>query len=72
VSDTAFDLGELFLVGTFLRKPPAELQIVPLDKDSILRAAARCQTPGHVRKSRSGAKSGARHRDAVPGTKALF
>ena len=50
VSDTAFDLDELHLVGTFLRKPPAELQIVPLDKDRILRAAARCQTPGPVRK----------------------
>src|SRR4029077_3364544 len=69
VSDTAFDLDELFLVGTFLRKPPAELQIVPLDKDMILRAAARCQTPGPVRKSRSGV----RHREAVPDTtQALF
>ncbi len=72
VSDTAFDLDELFLIGTFLRKPPAELQIVPLEKDRILRAAARCQTPGHVRKSQGGVKSGARHRDAVPGTEALF
>ena len=61
VSDTAFDLDELYLVGTFLRKPPAELQIVPLDKDRILRAAARCQTPGPVRKSKSGVR-------AVPGT----
>src|SRR5437868_4156756 len=72
VSDTAFDLDELFLVGTFLRKPPAELQIVPLRKDLILRAMARCQTPGHGRKVASGAKSGARHREAVPGTSALF
>jgi hypothetical protein len=72
VSDTAFDLDELFLVGTFLRRPPAELQIVPLQKDMILRAAARCQTPGPVRKGASGAKSGARHRDAVPGSEALF
>jgi hypothetical protein len=28
-------------VGTFLRRPPPELQIVPLEKDAILRAAAR-------------------------------
>ena len=67
VSDTAFDLDELFLVETFLRKPPAELQIVPLDKDTILRAAARCQTPGPVRKSKS-EKSRVRHRGAVSDT----
>jgi DNA polymerase III subunit epsilon len=66
VSDTAFDLDELHLVGTFLRKPPAELQIVPLDKDRILRAAARCQTLGPVRKS----NSGVRQREAVPDTNA--
>ena len=48
VSDTDLDLDELFLVGTFLRKPPAELQIVPLQKDAILRAMARCQTPGRA------------------------
>ena len=73
VSDTACDLDELFLVGTFLRKPPAELQIVPLDKDMILRAAARCQTPGPVRKRRSGAKavSGTATRCLTP-TEALF
>ena len=35
------DLDELYLVGTFLRKPPAELTIVPLEKEAILRAAAR-------------------------------
>jgi DNA polymerase III epsilon subunit family exonuclease len=41
------DLDELFLVGTFLRKPPPELRIVPLEKDAILRAAtsAAVQTP---------------------------
>ena len=41
VSDTTGDLDELLLVGTFLRKPPPELQIVPLERDAILRAAAR-------------------------------
>ena len=50
VSDTALDLDELFLIGTFLRRPPAELQIVPHEKDAILRAMPRCQTPGHGRK----------------------
>ena len=70
VSDTAFDLDELHLVGTFLRKPPAELQIVPLDKDRILRAAARCQTPGPVRKSKSRVKP--RDAGSDPGTEALF
>jgi DNA polymerase-3 subunit epsilon len=71
VSDTAGDLDELFLVGTFLRKPPAELQIVPLRKDAILRAMARCQTPGPGR-NESGRKSGVRHRGAVPDSEALF
>jgi DNA polymerase-3 subunit epsilon len=39
------DLDELFLVGTFLRRPPAELFVVPLDKDAILAAAARAVAP---------------------------
>jgi DNA polymerase-3 subunit epsilon len=64
VSDTVVRLDELFLVGTFLRRPPAELQIVPLDKDMILSAMQRCQTPGQVRK----ANSGVRHRAAVSDT----
>jgi hypothetical protein len=70
VSDTACDLDELFLIGTFLRKPPAELQIVPLDKDMILRAAARCQTPGHVRKRHRGVRP--RDAGSDPRTDALF
>src|SRR6185437_1814406 len=65
VSDTAGDLDELFLVGTFLRKPSAELQIVPLRKDAILAAMARCQTPGPGG-SKGGRKGGVRHRVAVP------
>src|SRR4051812_33668964 len=72
VSDTNVDLDELQLVGTFLRRPSAELQIVPLRKDLILRAMARCQTPGHGRKAKDEAKSSARHRAAAPGTRALF
>jgi DNA polymerase III epsilon subunit family exonuclease len=44
VSNTNGDLDELFLVGTFLRKPPPELEIVPLRKDAILAAMSRCQT----------------------------
>ena len=35
------DLDELHLIGTFLRKPTPELTIVPLERDAILRAAAR-------------------------------
>src|SRR3954469_6669915 len=38
--DADADLDELFLVGQFLRKPPPELRIVPLEKRAILRAAA--------------------------------
>ncbi|MDX6486963.1 MAG: polymerase subunit epsilon [Gaiellaceae bacterium] len=67
VSDTddpPGDLDELFLVGTFLRKPPAEVAIVPLEKDAILRAMARCQTP----LATPHAKSGVRHRSAEPDT----
>jgi excinuclease UvrABC nuclease subunit len=44
------DLDELFLVGTFLRRPPPELQVVPLDKDAILRAAARVTAPAPAAK----------------------
>jgi DNA polymerase III subunit epsilon len=35
------DLDELFLVGRFLRRPPPELAVVPLDRDAILAAARR-------------------------------
>ena len=53
--DEPGDLDELLLVGTFLRRPPAELIVVPLEKQAILRAAARVSAPkakpvpgGHV------------------------
>jgi len=65
VSESVVRLDELLLVGTFLRRPPAELQIVPLDKDTILSAMQRCQTPREVRNS---ANSGVRHRSAAPDT----
>jgi DNA polymerase III epsilon subunit family exonuclease len=39
--DEPGDLDELHLVGTFLRRPTPELTIVPLERDAILRAAAR-------------------------------
>jgi hypothetical protein len=45
------DLDELFLVATFMRKPPPELRIVPLDKAAILRAAA--QVTKHAPKPQS-------------------
>ena len=66
VSESGVSLDELFLVGTFLRRPPAELQIVPLDKDLILKAMQRCQTP---KAGRGSANSGVRHRVAVSDTR---
>jgi DNA polymerase III epsilon subunit family exonuclease len=39
VSDTAVDLDELLLIGSFLRKPPPELRVVPLEQQAILAAA---------------------------------
>jgi excinuclease UvrABC nuclease subunit len=50
-ADEHGDLDELFLVGTFLRKPPAELQIVPLDADAILAAARRAAAPPAPRRA---------------------
>jgi len=41
VSDTAVDLDELLLIGSFLRKPPPELRVVPLEQQAILAAARR-------------------------------
>jgi len=39
------DLDELFLVGTFLRRPPPELVVVPLERAAILAAARRVTAP---------------------------
>src|SRR5438309_1327606 len=39
--DEPGDLDELFLLGTFLRRPPPELTVVPLRKHAILSAADR-------------------------------
>jgi DNA polymerase III subunit epsilon len=36
----AEDLDELLLVGTFIRRPPPELRVAPLDAEEILRLAA--------------------------------
>jgi DNA polymerase III subunit epsilon len=55
-SESVVSLDELFLVGTFIRRPPAELQIVPLDKDMILSAMRRTQSPPEPRRQNSGAK----------------
>src|SRR5205814_839763 len=38
-------LDELFLVGSFLRKPGPELRIVPLEQEVILRSARRPAAP---------------------------
>ncbi|HEY8409094.1 MAG TPA: exonuclease domain-containing protein [Gaiellaceae bacterium] len=43
------DLDELFLVGQFLRRPPPELRIVPLERDAILRAATWAAAPAPPR-----------------------
>jgi len=42
------DLDELFLVGTFLRRPPPELAVVPLERDAILAAARRVTAPAQL------------------------
>jgi DNA polymerase III subunit epsilon len=47
------DLDELYLVARFLRRPPPELKIVPLEKDAILRAAGAAAL-GLTRRPRSG------------------
>ena len=67
------DLDELFLIGTFLRRPPPELQIVPLERDAILAAVSRATTsryriPGRVRERRSGPKPA----PSDPGAPPLF
>src|SRR5437763_808428 len=47
-SDELVDVDELFLVARFLRHPPPELSIVPLERQAILAAAERA-VAGHVR-----------------------
>jgi len=61
------DLDELFLVGTFLRKPPPELSIVPLERSAILRAAVRSaaarppdRAPGRARRPAPAPEGGSR------------
>jgi excinuclease UvrABC nuclease subunit len=58
------DLDELFLVGTFLRKPPPELRIVPLDKEAILRAARSAAVPPPARAGRGRTPAPARGDEA--------
>jgi DNA polymerase III subunit epsilon len=43
------DLDELLLVGTFLRRPPPELRVCPLDARAILAAATRAAAQGPAR-----------------------
>ncbi|MGZ4320469.1 MAG: UvrB/UvrC motif-containing protein, partial [Gaiellaceae bacterium] len=55
VSDTIPDLDELLLIGSFLRKPPPELKVVPLEPQAILTAARRVTARnGHVPVSDTG------------------
>src|SRR5207302_4657766 len=58
--DGAGDLDELFLIATFLRRPPPELSIVPLDEDAILRAAARATTARSPAPERAPERQGGR------------
>jgi len=46
-SEEPVDVDELFLVARFLRRPPPEMTIVPLERDAILAAARRLA--GHGR-----------------------
>ena len=62
------DLDELLLVGAFLRRPPAELRVVALEKRAILAAAARVTQPPPAR----AAKSPDNGREAAPGEPSLF
>jgi hypothetical protein len=39
-TDAAEDVDALLLIGTFLRKPPPELRVAPLELEAILRLAA--------------------------------
>jgi DNA polymerase III epsilon subunit family exonuclease len=41
----AADLDELYVIGQFLRRPPPELQIVPLEREAILDVARRAAAP---------------------------
>ena len=43
------DVDELLLVGTFLRRPPPELRVCPLDARAILAAATRAAAQGPAR-----------------------
>ena len=40
VTGLEFDLDELLLVDSFLRKPPPELRVAPLEREAILRATS--------------------------------
>jgi DNA polymerase III epsilon subunit family exonuclease len=45
----AQELDALLLVGTFLRRPPPELRVAPLDAEAILRRAAALPLPAGAR-----------------------
>jgi excinuclease UvrABC nuclease subunit len=65
--DEPGDLDELFLIGTFLRRPPPELTVVPLRKDAILSAADRSRNPprGRVQKGRDRPEAASSNPDAA-------
>ena len=64
-SEPTEELDELLVLSTFLRRPPPELAVVPLERHAILAAAARC-----ARVHKEGA--GARPRDGARSDPSLF
>jgi len=51
------DLEELLLIGTFLRRPPPELAVVPLEAQAILAAAVRVTGSPAARQHRPGRRA---------------
>jgi DNA polymerase III epsilon subunit family exonuclease len=56
-------VDELLVLGTFLRRPPPELAVVPLERQAILAAAGRC---ARVHKEGTGARPRAGARSFEP------
>ena len=70
--DEPADLDELHLVGTFLRRPPPELAVVPLEKEAILAAAGRVATSAAAAAARRPAHQARRPAPAPAGQAPLL
>jgi DNA polymerase III epsilon subunit family exonuclease len=71
--DEPSDLDELLLLASFLRRPPPELAVVPLERGAILRAvartvASRSQSSGHLPSRHAGPEPA----PSDPNVRALF